>query len=319
MFLDVIIGKCEFKLQYKQRDIILCDNQTLTLVFLAASYERYRLYEEAVHETACNLGRSGFLWVTVTQFVIVALSLVMLTIRVIMGWPEKEFLDNALRYAQNESNLRDKTMLIEEEDDFNNSNSGSSVEDPFASLDRDDGADFYRASAYNNDNPFVEAPNQMGIDQDQDQDQDHNNPYDRSPDRILRKSPQLDKKKKKGGNFLASMALYSIGGATFEAAHEYDEAYDYDDYYDNDNDDQNIEVCLHPYGIGCRSEKKRTESMTKSKIKYFHDVVSAPASDDNNSSCDDYDVEVDRVRSRLGGIREKKKPTYKLVAEDTFD
>ena len=274
------------------------------------------MYEEAVHETACTLGRSGFLWVTVTQFIIVALSLVMLTIRVFMGWPEKDFLDNALANAQqNESNLPDKTMLIEEEDDLNNS---GSVEDPFASLDRDDAGDFYRASAFDNDNPFVEAPNQIGLIQD---------PYDRSPDRILRKSPQLNKKKKKGGNYLASLALYSIGGATFEAAHEHehdgdDGDYDYDYDYD---DDHNIEVCLHPYGIGCRSEKKRTESMTKSKIKYFHTTTTTTSDDElfevssDDSPRDDYDVEVDRVRSRLGGIREKKKSTYKLVAEDTFE
>lgn len=269
-------------------------------LFFTSNY-RYRLYEEAVHETACTLGRSGFVWVTVTQFFIVVLSLVMLTVRVIMGWPDKDLLDNALTNAQNESNLPDKTMLIEEEDDFNNS---GSVEDPFASLDRDDGADFYRASAYDNDNPFAEEPNQMIKD-----------PYDRSPDRILRKSPQLNKKKKKGGNYLASMALYSIGGATFEAAHEYEEDYDYDD-----DDDPNIEVCLHPYGIGCRSEKKRTESMTKSKIKYFHTTCDELFEVSDTSSAEDYDVEVDRVRSRLGGIREKKrKSTYKLVAEDTFE
>ena len=161
----------------------------------------------------------------------------------------------------------------------------------------------------------MEDANQIGIDNTQD-------PYARSSGRVLRKSPQLNKKKN-CNNYLVSTALYSIGGATFEAAHEYDEEYD-------DDDDYNIEVCLHPSRILSRFDpkdddratgEKQAESKSKSMLKYSC-ATSEWSEMSETSSFDGFNGEVDRSRKSGFGNSEKNrsgKSSYKLIAENNFE
>lgn len=226
----------------------------------------------------------------------------MLTVRIVLGYPCKS--DSEYRYSQDKDKAtnvqRDTTMLIEEEDDYDEAENGD--DDPFPSINRE--VFFQTATAFDNDSPFVESPKQIAMP----------NPHLRSS-----RNGNLKGQKKRGNKYVSSTDLY------FEAAHEYEYS------SDDDDDDPNVEVCLHPsklfggvdvepwggystMGNGqeppLQTSKGSKSESNKSKPNYSNAVWNTSAASEwssSTSSSKDFNGEVDRVRERLKRRQNKKK------------
>jgi hypothetical protein len=309
-------------------------------------YDCHNSLTTGIHDAVCDLGRTGFLWVAITQSIIVAMSLVMLTIRII-----ERCLDSNSNNNPKDNNLsatredetneqRDTTMLIEDEEDYD-CEELEAKEAPFPTLTSDNASGFFDALAFDNDCPFVEEPNQIatvappqhhyseGLQQQQQQD-----PHARSSKRILRRNRQRERKPS-NNNFLASTSLYAIGTSSVED--------------ESDDSSPNVEVCLYspnkiltryedeeeqrwfgynwhtsirtgddngfgdhqceggPQEAAKRKQKPQAQrSRSRSKSRSSGTTASSSSLSGCASSFDDFSGEVDRVRERLRNIQERK-------------
>ena len=248
----------------------------------------YQLYQEGFHQAACELGTSGLMWVSATQFIIVIFALIMLTIRVIAS----PFYGDDKIARNGDSGLQNSTMLIEDEEQLLKGQASPPETSRFLSKLSD-------CQFRKEDSKLTASAN---------------SPHkDRSSERILRKSPQ---KTKPGTNYLASTDLW---GGNFEGANQ--------DYDSDDDDDENIEVCLHPGRILDDEKENRLQRLnclSKNRSDLTATILSdrRPRSFSNNTrryskftnskdhpgwsaSSDEYKSEFERVTDRLKSMNWK--------------
>jgi len=266
----------------------------------------YRLYEEGMYDAVCYSGVSGFLWIAITQSIIVVLSLTMLTIRI--GCFCNEECETLRSVAGDGSQFPQDTTMITEDDEDDEVDGGVPVPNPYHFAPQDSNPmewgnrEKWDATEWGAESVGRAAP-RVNVDQGPRQHPRSEGRGRHSHPGILRSTGR--NREKNQGNHLPSTSLYSIGASAFEKL---------------DEESPNVEVCLgnpfNPSHAQPVEEGFWGGNPWSGTDEAFGDIdfmpIKPPAKKASRSSsppaatAENISEEVFRVRERLKDIKERR-------------